>query len=169
MEIVVLVEPSDGPNPGHMVIGQESAEGDTKYFGFNFDPDDLPAEFQPPERWQEYLYSNKTPGHISEEMTYVKGLFGDRERRYYEKRVVCDVALETVIPVRADWGKFADYSFSPDEFHSDASPCYNCVTWATMIGDKVILGFLTPVRQGRIKLIVKQIRAEAGEGGDDDG
>jgi hypothetical protein len=169
MELFVLVEPSNGTDPGHMVIGQESAEGEVKYFGFHFDPDDLPAEFQPKERWQEYLYSNKTPGHISDDLTYVQGLFGDKARRFLEKRVVCDVAVETVIPAQTEWEGVADYSFSPDDFHSDASPCYNCVTWATMIANKLIPDFLTPVRQGRIKWIVKQLRAEAGKTGDQNG
>ncbi len=169
MELIVLIEPSNGINPGHVTIGQESVEGVTKFFGFHFDPDELPAEFRPPERWQEYLFLNKTLGHVRDDMRYVHGLRSDETSKFFEKRAVCDTGVETVIPARADWDSFADYSFSPDDFHSDADPCYNCVTWATMIGNKVIPGFLRPVRQGRMKLIVKQIRAGTGKTGDHDG
>ena len=85
------------------------------------------------------------------------------------KRLACNVPIDPLIPPRVDWKHFANYSFSPDDFHSDASPCYNCVTWATMIGNKLVPGFLTPVRQGRIKLILRQLRAEAGKKGETDG
>src|SRR6266404_1823732 len=136
MDLVVLVEPSKDTDPGHMVVGQESDEG-VSYFGFHFDPKDLPVEFQRRERWQEYLINHKTAGHISDDFTYVQGLLGDKARKFLEKRVACEVAVETVIPAPPDWGKVGDYSFNPEDFHSDASPCYNCVTWATMIGNKL--------------------------------
>jgi hypothetical protein len=169
MILILLVEPSHGVDPGHMVIGQESPDGETKYFGFHFDPDELPREFQLPERWQEFLHSHKTPGHIRDELTYVHGLLGDSARKHLEKRVNCEIAIETVILPHAEWDKAGDYSFNPDDFHSAASPCYNCVTWATMIGNKLIPGFIEPVRQGRMKLIVKQIRAGVKPKGGRDG
>jgi hypothetical protein len=157
MALVALVQPSHGVDRGHIVISQETQD-ETRYFGFRFDPEDLPAEARSPERWQEYLFSNKVVGYISDELEYVQRMRSLNAKAFLEKRVACTVAIESVLPPRAEWRPFADYSFSPDDFHSDANPCYNCVTWAIMIGDKLVPGFLTPVRQGRIKLIIRQIR-----------
>jgi hypothetical protein len=48
MELLALVEPSKGLNPGHMVIGQGFDDGTSRYFGFRFDPTDLPEEYRDP-------------------------------------------------------------------------------------------------------------------------
>jgi hypothetical protein len=167
MELVALVERSDGVYPGHMVIGQESTEGEAKFFGYRFDPTELPAEFCSSDRWQEYLFSNKTYGSIYDEIPYLR-LARAQNRVFYEKRASCEEMIEAHLPPPTQWFHFADYSFSPDDFHSDASPCYHCVTWATMIGNHLVSGFLTPVRQGRIKLNVKQIRLDGQVGGTDE-
>jgi hypothetical protein len=161
MDLIALVEPSQGVEPGHMVIGQESEDGSSRYFGFRFNPASLPPEFQSAERWQEYLYSNKVPGNIHNEAKYVRDLRDDATRVALEKRSLCANLIETQIPPRNKWRLFASYSFRPDDFHSDADPCYNCVTWAIMIGNSMVEGFLKPVRQGRIKSIIKQIRSDA--------
>ncbi len=108
MQLVAPVQPSHGMAPGHMVIGQESPDG-MSYYGFRFDPEDLPADFQRRERWQEYLYSHKTPGHIRDDLTYVQGLLGDKTRKHLEKRVDCDQSVETVIPTSMDRDKVGDY------------------------------------------------------------
>jgi len=86
-----------------------------------------------------------------------------------EKRIACETTVETVLPPADEWKDFADYSFNPDDFHSDANPCYNCVTWATTIGNKIVPGFLEPVRQGRMKLMVRQFRQAMDDRGGSDG
>jgi hypothetical protein len=164
MELVAIVEPSKGIEPGHMVIGQELNDGTSGFFGYRFDPTDLPAEFQPKQHWQAYLSRNKIPGSIYEEKKYLQDLY-DGGGIYFEKRVTCEALLLAAIPPRENWHHYADYSFSPDDFHSDDHSCYNCVTWATMVGNELVAGFLKPVRQGRIKLMAKQIRAEGHTGG----
>ncbi len=167
MDLVALVKPSHGIDPGHMVIGQESSDG-VRYFGFRFDPEDLPAEFRPAERWQEYLLSNTVNGFISDEVDFVRGLRLAGAHTFLEKRAPYETQLETVLPSAEKWKSFATYSFNPDDFHSNASPCYNCVTWAIEVGNKVVPGFLTPVRHGRMKLILRQLRVEDAQTGDDD-
>lgn len=168
MDLIVLVKPSQSVDPGHMVIGQESPEGDS-YCGFRFDPEDLPAEYRSAERWQEYLFSNTVVGFISDEHDFVQGLRRAGATAYLEKRHPCETRLEAILPPRANWKPFANYSFSPDDFHSDATPCYNCITWAIIVGNKIVPGFLTPVRQGRMKLILRQLRAQDAQAGDGDG
>ena len=168
MELVAIIRPSDGAYPGHMVIGQESATGETKFFGFLFDPETLPAEYRPAERWQEFFYSNKILGQIQDESDFVALIRGKMADSLVEKRVICKVPIESQIPPESDWKHFAYYSFRPDDFHSDGDPCYNCVTWAIMIGNKLVPDFLLPVRQGRIKLIIGQLRAEVDRTGDKD-
>lgn len=168
MELVAIIRPSDGTYPGHMVIGQESDTGEAKYFGFLFDPETLPAEYRPAERWQEFFYSNKIPGEIQDESAFVALVRGKLAHSLLEKRLICEVPIKSQIPPQSDWKPFASYSFRPDDFHSDGDPCYNCVTWAIMIGNKLVPGFLTPVKQGRIKLIIRQLRAVADKTGDQD-
>jgi hypothetical protein len=159
MDLVAIVEPSKGIEPGHMVIGQELDDGSSRFFGYRFDPTELPAEFQTAERWQEYLFHNKTFGTIYEEKKYLQDLF-DSGDVFFEKRAPCGEVIETKLPPPSEWFHYGDYSFSPDDFHSEEHPCYNCITWATMIGNRLVQRFLTPVRQGRIKLMVKQIRRD---------
>lgn len=159
MELVALVEPSKGFRPGHMVIGQEADDGTAQFFGYRFSPASLPPEFQSPERWEEYLFSHKVPGNIHNEAKYVRDLRADSNRAAHAKRVPCETLIVTQIPARKKWRRFASYSFRPDDFHSESDPCYNCVTWAIMIGNGLVAEFLTAVRQGRIKLIIRQIRS----------
>ena len=168
MDLVALVQPSHELDPGHMVIGQES-QHTVAFFGFRFDPEDLPAEFQPPERWQEYLFSNTVIGFIIDDLPYVQKTRSLDATAFMEKRVACELPIESALPPCADWRGIAQYSFSPDDFHSDATPCYNCVTWATMVGNKIVPGFLAPVRQGRIKLIKRQFRHADNQAGGSDG
>src|SRR5580698_2091785 len=156
MELVAIIRPSEGAYPGHMVIGQESVTGEARFFGFLFDPETFPVEYRPPERWQEFFYANKIMGQIQDESGFVTLLRGKIANALLERRVICDVPIESQIPPESDWKRFAYYSFRPDDFHSDSDPCYNCVTWAIMIGNKLVPGFLMPVRQGRIKLIIRQ-------------
>jgi hypothetical protein len=65
----------------------------------------------------------------------------------------------TIIPAEDQWRGYHRYSFNPDDFHSEAVPCYNCVTWATRVGNLLVIGFLIPVRQGRVKAIIQQLQA----------
>jgi hypothetical protein len=66
------------------------------------------------------------------------------------------------------WDNVARYSFNPDDFHRPDDPCYNCVTWATMIANRHAPGMLVPIRQGRIAAMVRQLSATAG-GEDNEG
>lgn len=169
MDLVALVQPSAGVEPGHMVIGQESDTGTAKYFGFRFSPASLPTEFQSKDRWQEYLFAHKVPGNIHDERKYVRDLRSRCAGDIAEKRVKCDTPINSQIPPRKQWRHFASYSFRPDDFHSESDPCYNCVSWAVVIGNSLIEDFLTPVPQGRIKLILKLLRSPAKNTGDADG
>jgi hypothetical protein len=55
--LIVYAEASDGAYPGHMVIGQESETGEVRFYGFRFDPVDLPEEYRTPEKWRNYRAS----------------------------------------------------------------------------------------------------------------
>jgi len=157
MSLVVYAEPSGGTNPGHMVVGQECPQTGPGYFGFRFDPDDLPAEYRPPEQWRYYLFDHAIPGLIVDETRYVELLLADLARTYYEKRADFCVPVEPRLPPRHEWSPHAWYSFNPDDLHPECQPCYNCVKWAISITNKIIDGFLPNVRQGRVKLILDHL------------
>src|SRR4051812_13483533 len=112
MDLVVIVEPSDGSYPGHMVVGQES-DHTFQYFGFHLDPDSLPAEHRAPAQWQEYLYASKIWGEIREESDYVRLIRQRASTKIYEKRVTCKVPIELQIPLPREWKHHAHYSFRP--------------------------------------------------------
>ena len=59
-----------------MVIGQELVGGVASYFGYRFDPTDLPEEYRLPEQWRNYLFDNAIPGRIVDETAYVSHLLG---------------------------------------------------------------------------------------------
>jgi len=158
MSLVVYAEASHESNPGHMVVGEEWEKEEPSYFGFRFDPATLPEEFRPPAQWREYLLSNKTPGLIVDESRYVRHLLTAAARSYREKRGEVKTRIETQIPPRNEWQPHAEYSFNPDDFHDVKTSCYNCVTWATGIANRLIPGFLPSVRQGRIKLVLELLR-----------
>jgi hypothetical protein len=168
MDLVVIVEPSDGAYPGHMVVGQEG-DNESRFFGFHMDAALIPDEYRTPDRWQEFFYSHKIPGEIREESSHVERIRREKAKKLCEKRIPCETPIETVLPPPATWKHCASYSFRPDDFHSDADPCYNCVTWATMIADKLVPGFIRPVRQGRIKLIAQQLKGRSRRKGKKDG
>jgi hypothetical protein len=130
-----------------MVVGLESFDG-ARFYGFHFDPNDLPVEYQPQERWQEYLIDRKTAGFISGGPAYGRKVLSVDSGAFHEKKSPCAASIEAVLPPPEEWARFADYSYSLDDFHSDADPRYNCVTWAIMISNQVVAGFLKPVRQG---------------------
>jgi hypothetical protein len=103
MELVALIEPSVGKYPGHMVIGQESEDLESQFFGYHFNPSSLPADFQSAERWEEYLYSNKVPGNVHDESKYVRDLRADPGRILHTKRVPCAILIDTHMPPRKRW------------------------------------------------------------------
>jgi hypothetical protein len=158
MSIVVYAEASAGTNPGHMVVGQEPSGGTPSYFGFRFDPVDLPIEFRPAEKWPIYLLENAVPGRIVDETEYVGYLIGLSARIYYEKRAECDIPIESRLPARTEWELHAWYSFNPDNPHTERQPCYNCVKWAIMIANSCVEGFLPQVHQGRLKRALKYLQ-----------
>lgn len=158
MPIVVYANASSGTYPGHIAIGEEPSEEKASYFGYRFEPDVLPPEFRAGSKWRDYLFTHTVPGNIVDESDYVEILAQDSGGRYYIKRAECAGRLMTVLPQEEDRRPHALYSFNPDDFHSEATPCYNCVTWATKIGNALIIGFLVPVRQGRVKEIIHQLQ-----------
>src|SRR5262249_16820801 len=155
---VVYAEPSSPTYPGHMVVGQKLRGGPPAYYGYRFDPAELPQEVRSPEHWLGYLLSHPVPGHVADETGYVSFLVNDGGRVYYEKRVSSPADITSVLPPVKQWVGFARYSFNPDSFHTPQDPCYNCVAWATEIANRLVAGLLAPVRQGRVSLILPQLQ-----------
>ena len=85
MEIVVYANASGGTYPGHMVIGEETANGESSYFGYRFDVADLPAEYRNAARWREYLFTHTVPGNIVDETAYVYSFLQEEGGTYYTK------------------------------------------------------------------------------------
>lgn len=165
MSIVVYAEASEAANPGHMVVGQEPTELDPSYFGFRFDPADLPEEYRPAKQWRNYLFSHAVPGKIVDETAYLNHLFSVSARTYYVKRAECDTPIESRVPPRQEWEPHAWYSFNPDNPHPERPDpehqlCYNCVKWAVIIANSLVEGFLEPVHQGRLKRILEQLQKQ---------
>lgn len=157
MSLVVYAEASARTHPGHMVVGEESVGGSPAFFGFRFDPADLPTDYRPSEKWREYLYAHAVPGQIVDETTYVAHLLGRAGRTYYEKRADCDLSIESRLPPRDDWVPHGWYSFNPDDPHPGRQPCFNCVRWAIMIANGLVPDFLPEVPQGRLMAILTHL------------
>lgn len=141
-----------------MVVGQEPTGAAPRYFGYRFDPADLPEEYRQQQKWQDYLLSNAVPGMIVDETDYVAYLFLVSARTYYEKRAECDMPIETRLPPSEEWHPHAWYSFNPDDPHPAQQPCYNCVKWAIMIANSLVEGFLPSVPQGRLMLVLEHLQ-----------
>lgn len=162
MSLVVYAEASTRTHPGHMVVGEEPLGRAASYFGFRFDPADLPAEFRPPEKWRDCLYAHAVPGQIVDETAYVEHLLLISRRTYYEKRSAGDVHPESSLPPPTERTPHGWYSFNPDDEHPDQQPCFNCVKWAIMIANSLIPGFLPVVLQGRLVLALAHLQRRAG-------
>ena len=163
--LVSYVESSNDDDPGHLVIGQESSANPPHYFGYRFNPVELPPEFQSPTRYREYLFTHSVPGHIVDETPYVEALLQTPSRKYWTRRHLAENTLSSILPPEPSWFQFALYSFNPDDFPDPAKRCYNCVTWGVETANRLVPNFLLPVRQGRVKLIIQQMEAqEAGAG-----
>jgi hypothetical protein len=141
-----------------MVVGDEPAGGTPSFFGFRFDPADLPEEYRPPERWREYLYGHAIPGQIVDESAYVKYLLRAGGRTLYEKRADCPDLVVSRLPPPDEWTPHGWYSFNPDDPHPGRQPCFNCVKWAIMIANGLVPDFLPEVPQGRLMLILAHLR-----------
>src|SRR5260370_37805577 len=158
MSLVVYAEASAGSYPGHMVIGQEPAGRGARYFGFRFDPADLPDECRPQDQWRKFLLPHAVPGKIVHETAYVAHLLQADARTYYEKRANCDTPIASRLPPRNEWQPHAWYSFRPDDSRPGQEPCYNCVKWAIIVANSLVAGFLVPVDQGRLKRTLAQLQ-----------
>lgn len=158
MKVVVYVQERCGTNPGHMVVGQEPKGGTASYYGFRFDLADLPPEFQPQDKWFDYLFDNTVPGLIKDETERVFYLMAEKEKLYW-KHAACTVEILAILPPIAEWKPHARYSFEPTKHHTDAAPCYNCVTWAVKIANTLSPAMLAAVEKGRIKHVIKQLNA----------
>jgi hypothetical protein len=129
MSLVVYAEASRETNPGHMVLGQERSGRTPCYFGYRFDPADLPEEHRPQERWRDYLFEHAVPGKIMDETEYVSYLL--------------QIAARTL--------KFPTFGGQPE-------PCYNCVKWAIVVANGLVAGFLPVIPQGRLKRILEHLQ-----------
>lgn len=177
MQLVVYAEPSQEENPGHMVVGQEGGADGARYFGFRFDPADLPPEAQPPACWRQFLFEHVVPGRIVDETAYVSYVLGfapppvylgsgtpPAARTYYEKRAPCPAAFPSPLPLRASWVSHEWYSFNPDTPPPPKSPCYNCVKWAIEFANRVVSGFLPSVENGRLKRVLAHLQQRPSTG-----
>lgn len=144
--------------PGHCVVG----DGLT-YFGFRFEPSELPPEFRPMNRWRRFLNSNKAPGFVFDETSFVVSLLEFRNESRWEKNAETDASVLEVIPDEAEWFDIADYSFNPERFSGNPRPCHNCVTWAIETANAVMPGFLQPVPDGRISKLIDQLQIVIGD------
>jgi hypothetical protein len=158
MAMVIYAEASAGTYPGHMVVGQEPPRAVASYFGYRFDPADLPPTHQPPEKWRDYLFKEAVQGRIVDETNYVAHLIKTGARTYYEKRAECDVPIESRLPPRHEWAPHGWYSFNPDDPHPGRQPCYNCVKWGVIIANSLVHDLLPRVHQGRLKLVLAHLR-----------
>ena len=95
--------------------------------------------------------------NIVDEAVFVSRLRSRAGRAYYQKRVACLGVIGELVPPIEKWDHHALYAFNPDDFHSLERPCYNCVTWGIGIANQLVPGFLVPVRQGRVKEVIKQL------------
>ena len=153
MTFVVYAAASRGSYPGHMVIGQEGPGDACRYFGYRFDPATLPDDFQPQERWLNYLLDHAVPGMITDETEYITYLLAMSDAPFYYKRGECAVLVETKVPPNHEWEPHAWYSFNPDSLHHN-QPCYNCVKWAIMIANQLVVNFLPTVPQSQVSRIL---------------
>ena len=144
-------------SPGHMILGQESPSGERRYFGYRFDPDDLPPEFQSPEKWRQYLFTNTVPGKIVDETAYVIHKLKLKAWTHV-KRIDWNSSVESELPPPEQWKPHAQYTFSPDDFPAEQQPCYNCVKWAITIANKLIDSFLPAIDQWRIKNVLPHLQ-----------
>jgi hypothetical protein len=102
------------------------------------------------------LFDHVVPGDIVNDTRYTRELLATDAEVFF-KRAEGVEGLASLIPPADCWPLFALYSFNPDDFTTKDAPCYNCVTWATDLAGRLVDGFLTPVRQGRVKLAVLQL------------
>lgn len=158
MCLIVYLEPSckSANYPGHMVVGQQSAGGAERYYGFRFDPKDLPEEYRDKSRWRDYLFEQAVPGKIEDETNYWvqkrrKGM------KVIRRSAVCQSTLDHVLPQPADRKPHAWYSFNPDTPRDGHQPCYNCVKWAAEIANCLVPGFLPRVEQWRVWRMVEEL------------
>jgi hypothetical protein len=174
MSLSVLVRPSSGSFPGHLVVGSDSPQ---QYFGYFFDPDSLPDEFSDQSKYRDFLFDNSVPGIIADQTDLAQEwlqLTESGAAKVYERSAPkCAVALAAAV---VEWGgdplpepglavEFGRYSFNPDTTDGGID-CYNCVKWGLRVASTKAPGTLPEsVRQGRIKEILpflSQITSEIG-------
>jgi hypothetical protein len=160
MDLVVLAEASDGAiEPGHLVVGQATPAGDMQWYGYRFDPADLPHEFQPVARWRYYLHNQGVKGYITDESAYMQFLEQQGGRKFFRKSAPAEASLQSLLPPVEQRQPHAGYSCNPDSFHKPPEgACYNCISWGVHMANQVLPGFLNPVRQGRIGLLLQQLQ-----------
>lgn len=118
--------------------------------GFIFKVEDLPPEFQAPGRWREYLFTNRVPGYIYNDLMMLDDVFHNRRLIWCmgweaNETNVLEVS-EHSRPRRHGW-----YSFTPDS----ANDVNNCVTWAIGTVRSVLGDVIDEIPNGRIKIALE--------------
>lgn len=138
-------------HPGHM--GVTWKEGRERSFrGFRFNPLDLPENVRPASRWRAYLFENRVPGYVTDDIL-LEDAVARRGEHVLCKQWRVDGAKIAEIEDRSHPGRRGWYSFAPD-LHED---CDNCVTWAINTIIEVLGDVLSPVPTGRIKLAIRML------------
>jgi hypothetical protein len=128
--------------------------GETHCRGFRFLPEDLPAEYQPPSMWREYLFENAVPGYVFDD-TIIRDDIEHRPKLLAGKSWPAEDNLAEYVEEVTRPRQYGLYSFNPDDFQG----CHNCVTWTVETVNSVAGNVLPSVRQGRIRLMEEQLRA----------
>lgn len=142
-----------GPHdPGHASIYWQLDE--LEFRGFRFNPADLPENFQDPATWKSFLFENTLPGYIRDD-PHMKDLHMRGFVKLLGKTWIIEDAQLPQLVSMTQTGPHGRYSFNPDTHQ-----CNNCVTWAIRTINVFVQNGLSPVREGRLKLFVQQLRNE---------
>lgn len=146
-------------HPGHMSVIFKAPNSGDEYRGFYPLLTDFPDDCRTGERLRNHLFLNRVPGYIVDDFAFadrieqlpehvLKGSFSILNRQVIDSLISSETR-------RSGW-----YSFNPDDFEE----CHNCVTWAVAtINSAAGEERLRRPRQGRIKLMVEQIRSTASD------
>ena len=120
--------------------------------GFRFKITDLPKEYRVASRWRSYLFTNRIPGYVLDDVSLQDAL------KQFPAKVLCKqwaVDMESIeeIADAAEVGRYGWYSFNPNYFEE----CHNCVTWAIFVVNRVLADVLPLIPNGRIKLAVQML------------
>ncbi len=133
-------------DPGHMGLYWKAEDG-LEFRGFRFMIEDLPEDKQDASSWRDYLFENKVPGYIFDDIILQDDFHNRRDSLLAQNWTIRDDLEPSVLQETAP-RQFSSYSFNPDTHH-----CHNCVTWTVDIVNQVVGQVLPRVREGRVKLM----------------